>query len=177
MTLTRVTTASDSNQDSLYPSLSADGTIIAFGSDSDFLGQGIPDEQKEIWLCDTTTMRLTRITTASDSDRASYGPVLSPDGTVIAFASASDFLGQGIPSSQSEIWSYDTRTMTLTRVTWASDSNRDSYGPSLSADGTIVAFHSDSDLLGQGIPDQQDEIWLKRILYPIYLPLVLRQSQ
>ena len=66
---------------------------------------------------------------------------------------------------------------TLVRVTTASDSGRASYEPSLSADGTIVAFRSDSDFLGQGIPDNQFEIWLKRVGYRAYLPLVLRQVQ
>jgi hypothetical protein len=40
----------------------------------------------------------------------------------------------------------------LTRVT-ASDNDRASFEPSLSAGGTVVAFTSDSDFLGQGIPD------------------------
>jgi Tol biopolymer transport system component len=177
MTLTRVTTASDSYRASGGPSLSADGTILTFGSDSDFLGQGIPLWQDEIWLYDTTAMALTRVTTASDSGRGSYDPSLSADGTTVAFRSDSDFLGQGIPSSQDEIWLYNTTTMTLTRVTTASDSDRSSSSPSLSADGTIVAFQSDSDFLGQGIPRWQYEIWLKRVGYRAYLPLVLRQVQ
>jgi Tol biopolymer transport system component len=158
--LTRVTTASGSNRDSRGPSVSADGTIVAFYSDSDFLGQGIQDEQYEIWLYDTTTMTLTSVTWTSDSIRGSYDPSLSADGTIVAFPSDSDFLGQGILDEQYEIWLYDTTTMTFTRVTTASDSNRDSYGPSVSADGTKVAFFSDSDFLGQGIQDEQYEVWL-----------------
>ncbi|MDY7080114.1 MAG: hypothetical protein SXV54_24805 [Chloroflexota bacterium] len=43
----------------------------------------------------------------------------------------------------------------MTRITVASDSDRDSYSPCLNADGTLVAFPSDSDLLGQGILDNQ----------------------
>jgi len=70
-TLPRVTTASDSDRDSRGPSLSADGAVVAFYSDSDFLGQGIPGDQFEIWLYSTTTMTLTRVTTASDGDRGS----------------------------------------------------------------------------------------------------------
>ena len=120
---------------------------------------------------------LVRVTTASDGNRDSSWPSLSADGTTVAFQSDSDFLGQGIPDEQYEIWLYDTTTMTLTRVTTASDSHRASHYPSLSADGAIVAFQSDSDFLGQGIPRWQSEIWLKRVGYRAYLPLVLRQVQ
>ena len=158
--LVRITAASDGNRDSTRPSLNGDGTVIVFQSDSDFLGQGIPDDQDEIWLYDTRTMTFTRITVASDSDRDSSFPYLSADGTIIAFRSDSDFLGQGIPDDQKEVWLYDTGTMTYTRVTTASESGRSSSASSLSADGTVVAFHSDSDILGQGIPAGQNEIWL-----------------
>ena len=157
---TRVTTASDSARSSRFPRLSADGTTLAFGSDSDFLGEGIPDDQLEVWLYDVATQALTRITTASDSDRDSYIESLSADGTKAALNSNSDFMGQGIANEQWEIWLYDTTAMTYTRITTASDSNRQSWAASLSADGTLLAFSSDSDFLGQGIEDEQFEIWL-----------------
>ena len=161
MTVTRVTTASASNRNSLSPSLGGDGTKIGFQSDSDFLGQGIPDEQSEIWLYDTATMTVTRVTTAAGAgDRDSSDPSLSADGTKIGFGSDSDFLGQSIPDEQQEVWLYDTATMTVTRVTTASASNRNSWSPSLSADGTEIALYSDSDFLGQSIPQNQYEIWL-----------------
>lgn len=160
MTFTRVTTASHSNRSSEYPTLNADGTKVTFGSDSDFLGSGIPDDQFEVWLYDTGTMTLTRITTASHPNRDSGVSVINAAGTKLVFQSDSDFLGQGIPDDQTEIWLYDIATKAFTRITKASDSNRDSYGASISADGTKIAFTSDSDFLGQGIPDEQGEIWL-----------------
>jgi Tol biopolymer transport system component len=177
MTVTRITTASTAERGSVHPSLNADGTKIAFFSNSDFLSQGIGPMQYEIWLYDTTTMTFTRVTTASDSSRSSRDPALSADGTRVAFRSNSDFLGQGIPADQSEVWLYDTATMTVTRITAASPSGRDSYDPSLNADGTRVAFRSDSDFLGQGIALYQYEIWLYREYARVYLPLVLGRSQ
>jgi Tol biopolymer transport system component len=180
MTYTRITTASHDYRDSSRPSLSADGSVVAFVSDSDFLSQGIPNEQLEIWLYDTATMTYTRVTTATGSgERTSWNPILSADGSVVAFSSDSDFLGQGIPPGQLEIWLCDTSTMTYTRVTAASD-GRDSWlPPSLSADGSVVAFTSDSDFLGQGISPGQWEIWLYRRFGPehwLYLPLVMRDA-
>ncbi len=160
MTVTRITTASDSSRTSFDPDLNANGTKIAFMSDSDFLGQGISFGQYEIWLYDAATLTVTRITTASGPSRFSWDPSINSNGTKIVFYSDSDFLSQGIPAGQNEIWLYDTTQMSLTRVTTASASNRSSFGPQLSFDGSKIVFYSDSDFLGQGIPDQQFEIWL-----------------
>ena len=158
--LTRITTASDSSRGSGNGYLSAGGRWIAFYSDSDFLSQGIPYGQYEIWLYDATAGRLTRVTTATDGDRTSRLPVLSGNGRYVAFDSDSDLLNQGIPEGQFEIWLYDTTAMTLTRVTTATSSDRDSSEPALSADGRYVAFRSDSDFLGHGVPAGKEQIWL-----------------
>ncbi|MBN1993075.1 MAG: PD40 domain-containing protein [Anaerolineae bacterium] len=158
--LTRVTTASPSGRFSEYPSINSDGRKIAFDSTADFLGQGIPAGQYEIWLYDTATMTLTRVTTASPSGRFSRHPSINSDGSKIAFMSNADFLGQGIPQWQYEIWLYDMATMTVTRVTTASPSGRASRHPSINSDGSKIAFMSNADFLGQSIPDNQDEIWL-----------------
>jgi hypothetical protein len=64
--------------------------------------------------------------------------------------------------------------MTYTRVTIGSDTDRDTIRPSLSADGLTLAFHSDSDLLGENILDSRDEIWIARLGHRVYLPLVLK---
>ena len=161
MTYTRVTSASDSTRDSDRPSLNADGTLVAFYSDSDLLSEGRPDETTEIWLYDTVAMTYTRVTSATGADdRFSYDPSLNADGTVVAFESDSDLLNEGRSGGVYEIWLYDTVAMTYSRVTTASHGNRDCSNPSVSADGTVVAFYSDSDFLGQGIASKQFEVWL-----------------
>jgi uncharacterized repeat protein (TIGR01451 family) len=163
--LTRITfsASTDRSRDSSDPSISADGTKIVFHSDADFLNQDIPDEQYEIWLYDTATMTLTRVTTSNSplNNRASWSPSISADGTKIAFASDADFLGQGIPNEQWEVWLYDTATLTLTRITSPTQSNDpDSLAPSLNTDGSKIAFYSDADFLDQSTLDGQFEIWL-----------------
>ena len=119
-------------------------------------------------------MTYTRVTTASHSNRRSDFPYLNADGTILVFQSDSDFLGQGIARWQTEIWLYDTTAMTFTRITTATDSNRSSALRSLGDSGTVIAFASDSDFLGQGIPDDQDEVWLYTRQHQVYLPLVLK---
>ncbi|MEM7344782.1 MAG: hypothetical protein AAF485_11110, partial [Chloroflexota bacterium] len=159
----RATTSSDgANRDSRDASISDDGTKVVFESDSDFFSQGIVTGQQEIWLYDTTTMTLTRITTSTDgANRDSRDPSISGDGTRIAFKSDSDFLGQGLGQGQDEIWIYDMTTMTYTRITSSTDGgNRNSNDPSLNEDGTRVAFESEADFLKQGIANIQFEIWI-----------------
>ena len=119
-----------------------------------------------------STLSLTRITTGA-SERDSHIPSINSDGSKIAFRSDADFLGQGIPDNQNEIWLYDTTTMTVTRITTGA-SNRDSSNPSINSDGSKIAFYSDVDLLGQGIPDNQNEIWLASFPYKIFLPTILK---
>ncbi|MEM7343370.1 MAG: hypothetical protein AAF485_03945 [Chloroflexota bacterium] len=176
MSYTRITSASHSNRDSFEPSLNADGTIVAFHSDSDFLGEGRPVGVDEVWLYNTTTMTYTRVTSDSDSDRDSDNVRLSGDGTRIVFESDSDLLGQTIPGNQDEIWLYDTNTMTFTRITTASDSNRSSSELGFSDDGTKIVFHSDSDFLTQSIADQQREVWLVTLIKDIYMPIIRKNS-
>jgi len=62
--------------------------------------------QSEIWLFDAALLTLTRITSASSSERVSQFPVMSGDGSRIAFQSDSDFFGDGIEFGQLEIWLY-----------------------------------------------------------------------
>lgn len=143
------------------PAINDDGTRIVFYSDIDFLGQGIPEEQYEIWLYDTTTMTVTRLTTAAGiGDRRSFFPVINGNGTQIVFESNADFLEQGIPDNRGEIWLYDTTTMTLTRITAANSGDRRGSSPAISGDGTKIAFASNADFLNQGSTHTRRELWL-----------------
>jgi Tol biopolymer transport system component len=177
MTVTRITTASDSSRDSHMPSLGFTGTKVAFVSNSDFLHQSLA-ENLEVWLYDSTMMTYTRVTTASASDRGSFHPSLSTDETKLTFMSDSDFLGQGIPRGQAEVWLYDIATKVLTPVTVAAGNGiRASEAPSINASGTRIAFHSTADFLGQGIPEFQREIWLyQKSAAEFYFPVIFKQS-
>lgn len=157
MTHTWVTS---NTRDSRRASISADGRFVAFESSADFMGQGIPNGQEEIWLYDTVTLTYTRVTSASHLERDSRRPSLNWDGSLVAFESDSDILSQGIPEGQTEIWLYDTATKVYTRVTTAvGPGDRKSGYPKISDDGTVVVFESDSDFSGTGNEEDHDEIW------------------
>jgi Tol biopolymer transport system component len=105
-------------------------------------------------------MTYTRVTSATDINRDSWHPHLSPDGTIVVFSSDSDFLDEGRTDNVFEIWLYDTVAMTYTRVTSATDMGRDSYDASFNGDASLLAFRSDADFLDEGRPDNVTEIWL-----------------
>lgn len=152
--LTRLTTGT-SDRESNFPQISGDGTKIAFLSTVDFLDQGIATYQREIWLYDTTTMTVTRVT---DGHSSYATPNINHDGSKLTFHSEGDFLNESL-SSGNEIWLYDTASMTVTRVT-NGGSGRHSVMPDISDDGSKITFLSNADFLGQGIPPSQFEVWL-----------------
>jgi Tol biopolymer transport system component len=175
LTFTRVTTASGSDRESLEPAISLDGTKIAFQSDSNLAGHVITAEHYEIWLYDIAAMTYTRVTTSTGSGyRWSTTPSLDRTGSQVIFSSDSDLLHEGIGDNMHEIWRYDVPTGQLTRLTRNSNTNRDSWLPRISANGRLIAFVSDSNLLNVGLSDDQYEFWLYDSRERIYLPLVLR---
>ncbi|NEP85264.1 MAG: hypothetical protein F6K39_48575 [Okeania sp. SIO3B3] len=158
--LTRLTTSIFPKTNSL-PAINSDGTKLVFASGiSPMYSRGIPGEEFDIWLYDTATMTATRLTTSTGLYRDSLNPDISGDGTKIVFESNADFLGQGIPVNQREIWLYDTKTMTLTRITTASLDGRSSFAPAISSDGTVIAFTSSGDFLNENLSELQSNGWL-----------------
>jgi Tol biopolymer transport system component len=82
--------------ESLNPSLSGDGRYIVFESSGSDLVAGDSNGQGDVFLADLCNgavqcmPSVTRISSDStvEADGASYSPVLSADGQVVAFASA-----------------------------------------------------------------------------------------
>jgi uncharacterized repeat protein (TIGR01451 family) len=136
------------------PSISADGTRIAFVSHSDLTG-GNADSNHEIFLYDTVTNSFTQVTHTTGGSGNS-GPSLSSDGTRIAFSSDRNLTG-GNAELNTEIYFYDTGTNSFTQVTNTPVFPSD--GPSISGNGTRVAFESSTDLTG-GNADHNNEIFL-----------------
>jgi Tol biopolymer transport system component len=157
--LTRLTSASEPGRISSGASISGDGRRIVFHSDSDFQKQGHPPGTPEIWLYDVASGQLTRITTASASDRSSLHPAISADGSTVVFQSDSDFLKEGLPRGQSEIWRYLVSTRALTRVTRGA-AGTSSTGPAINANGTIIAFSSSAALAGSPAAGSARPLWL-----------------
>jgi hypothetical protein len=86
----------------------------------------------------------------------STAPSMNSNGTRIAFTSTSDLTG-GNPDHNFEIFLFDTTTLALTQIT--NTLAGQNGHPSINADGTRIAFHSNRDLTGNN-PDENREIFL-----------------
>jgi Tol biopolymer transport system component len=137
------------------PSISGDGTRIAFASGADLTGDNA-DGSFEIFLIDTAagpggaTTQLT-----DDASGFSTEPAVSGDGTHVAFRSTADLTGDN-PDHNFEIFLHDTTTGTTTQLTDTTVGS--SVNASITGDGTYVAFASNADHTGDN-DDGNNEIF------------------
>jgi Tol biopolymer transport system component len=147
------------NGGSFDPSISADGSTVAFYSLATNLVEGETDENggiEDIFIYDVATGETINLT--QGANEGSYDPVLSADGSLVVFRSfATNLGGTGVGSGQTDIFLADVTTGELISVT---DGGNDySTRPTISADGSTVAFESASTNLidGEADPNGQTE--------------------
>jgi hypothetical protein len=155
----RVSVASDgtqANDGSYYPSISADGRLVAFLSsasnlvpgDTNTCGSVIPGSCADIFVHDRQTGTTTRVSVASDgaqSNGISESPAISADGRFVSFESFATNLVAGDTNGAFDIFVHDLQSGATTRVSVASDGaqgNSDSRPSSINGDGRFVAFVS-----------------------------------
>ncbi|MCP4965416.1 MAG: hypothetical protein GY926_09290 [bacterium] len=149
----RVSVASDgtqANSTSRSPGISGDGNTIVYESQASNLVPGDTNGAFDIFIHDVGTGSTTRVSVASDgtqTDGDSETPAISADGNTIAYESQATNLIGGDVRGQQDIFSYDIRTGTTTRISVANDGaegNHYSFEPAVSADGNTIAYHSDA---------------------------------
>ncbi|MGH7264859.1 MAG: TolB family protein [Candidatus Rokuibacteriota bacterium] len=126
--------------------MSADGRIVAFDSTARNLSPG-GTGLSQVYVHDRLTGITTAVSVAGDGspgDGPGVGPALSPDGTVVAFAStAANLVPGGTPGWH--IYVHERATGRLTRVSDAvPGSPVRASEPVLSEDGRVVAFAADT---------------------------------
>jgi Tol biopolymer transport system component len=130
------------------PSISADGRFIAFRSRA---GNLVDDDRngvaQDVFVRDRetgVTERVSVSSTAEEGTKSSAEPSISADGLFVAFKSAAPNLVQGDTNRVSDIFVHNRESGKTWRVSVRSgvQGNRVSYSPSISADGTFVAFTS-----------------------------------
>src|SRR5262249_32205128 len=149
--LTQITNVTTGASD--RPSVSVDGGRIAFQSTANLTGSNV-DGNTEIFVYDVASAALTQITN-STTDHNQL-PSISADGGRIAFQSTANLTGANTDGSE-EIFLYDADTANLTQITNATAGF--SQSPSISGDGTRIAFSSTSNLTG-GNADGSEEIFV-----------------
>jgi len=140
----------EGDQDSLAPSISADGQFIAFTSTATNLaGDKCDNGFNQIYVRDRSTGTTKCISVNSNGHAAnqhSHATSISADGTLIAFDSAATNLrGNKCDNGFNHIFVHDLTEGTTTCVsvrTNGDEGNGDSFDPSISADGRVVVFQS-----------------------------------
>jgi Tol biopolymer transport system component len=156
-TLTLVSEASDGTQgngSSFQPSISSDGRYVAFQSYASNLVANDTNNIPDIFVKDTQTGAIARVSVASDGTQAtggqSFGPSLTSDGRYVAYASFADNLVAGDTNTWTDVFLRDMQTGAVTRLsvtadgTHSSQANDDSFGSSVSGNGRYVTFASRS---------------------------------
>jgi dipeptidyl aminopeptidase/acylaminoacyl peptidase len=138
------------NGGSSSPSVSADGTRIAYNSQASDLVAGDTNGFTDVFLHDISTGATTRISTdtmGSPANGASNEPAISADGTRIAYWSSASDLVTGDSNGTWDVFVYDTVTGSTTLASvdlGGGPADGQSEVPSISADGTKVAFRSEA---------------------------------
>lgn len=172
-----ISVASDgtqSNGNSYYPAIAADGLTIVFDSDATTLTPNDSNGQRDIFLYERSSGESTLLSHATDgtpSDGFSEFPILSGDGRMIAYHSDATTLVGNDTNTMRDIFAYERDTNTTLRLSLAwngAQGNGDSERPALSWDGGIVVFHSEaSNLVPQDTNGATDIFLLERATHTI----------
>lgn len=175
----------EANDDSGAPSLSDDGRVVAFTSNASTLASLMPGTQSlpqfvfnrfnvgdenfvsDVFVHDLVTGRTDLVSVGTDGTQGaaeSYEASISGDGTRVAFASFSSTLVPAGASPGSEIFLRDLTSGQTSRISVASDDqqgNGMSVQPAISADGTRVAFTSESSNLVPGDRNGSGDVFVR----------------
>jgi Tol biopolymer transport system component len=154
------------NGSSSSPSISADGRYVAFDSYASNLVSGDTNGTGDIFVYDTvanTTRRVSVDSNGTQGNNLSYSPSISADGRYVAFYSDANNLVSGDTNNAPDIFVYDTVANTTRRISVGDNGNQGnnlSSSPSISADGSYVAFSSYASNLVSGDTNNYVDIFV-----------------
>ncbi len=134
--------------DSFSPSISADGTLVAFHSFANDLVDGDNNDLVDIFVRDIasgTTRRISVDSAGSQGNGNSFSPSISADGRFVVFYSDATNLVPGDTNGAQDVFLYELASGFIRRVSVTSDGvqgDANSATPSISGDGRVVAFRS-----------------------------------
>ena len=166
---TRVSVSSTGEQGNALsdnPSISSSGRFVAFRSQANNLVAGDTNNQTDVFVHDRQTAQTTRVSISSTGEQGNGGsqiPSISSDGTIVAFSSFANNLVEGDTDNKSDLFVHDRQTGQTTLVSVSStglQGNGNSYSPSISSDGLIVAFWSWANNLVEGDTNGWDDVFV-----------------
>lgn len=153
----------EGNGDSFAPSISADGQSVAFESYATNLVPIDTNAVRDIFVWNARTNTTTAVSTGageSETNSESFDPVISGDGTLIAFSSGASNLAPGV-SGINTINVYlkkvnSGQSPILISVDPKTKKGVGGSNPSISNDGSKVAFYSFASTL---VADDKNNLW------------------
>lgn len=139
--------ASDRSQS---PAISGDGRMIAFKSRANNLVPGDGNQNDDVFVHDrqTGTTQVASISLEGvTANNASSSPAISADGRFVAFTSFASNLVEDDSNAFDDVFVRDLvagTTRLISRGHDGSPADQHSYNPCISADGSVIAFHSDA---------------------------------
>src|SRR6185503_16048603 len=140
--------------------ISADGRFVVFASDASNFAKADANANSDVFVHDRQTHATELVSRGLDGAPATGDtPVISADGSVVAFRSRSDTLtSDGNPNLREHIYTFDRATQAIERVDVDSSGligDGDTLNLAISADGRYVAFDTSADNLTLGPGDGQ----------------------
>jgi Tol biopolymer transport system component len=139
------------------PAMSWDGRFVAFTSFASNLAPGVGiSGRSDVFVRDRRARTTTRVSVGPGGVLGiggSYGPAISADGRLVAFESFAANLVPDDTNDLTDIFVHDRQTGTTRRVSVATGGGQsagNSFYPTLSADGRLVAFTSHATNLVSG---------------------------
>lgn len=148
-------------------SISDDGRYVAFQSWATTLVPGDTNGWSDAFVRDLQTGITTRVsvsTTGAQGNRDAENPRISADGRYVAFQSTAGTLVPGDTNGKCDVFVRDLFAGTTERVSvglGGAQSNGDSTGPTLSADGRYVAFGSAASNLVPGDVNSARDVFVR----------------
>lgn len=147
--------------DSAHPTLSDDGRYISFDTKAANLVPGDDKGRSDVFVRDRyagTTTWVTRGVGGALLDNEVFPAQISGNGRYVVFATTATNVVPNDTNAKADVFLRDLQASTTERVSLTfvdAQSNGDSYNPSVSDDGRMVAFDS-SALLAGGVIGQQN---------------------
>ena len=143
------------NGASTTPSISADGRFVAFTSSADDLVATNNAVGPDVFVRDLATGTTTLVSAVglTGANGPSANPIISADGSTVAFTSQAENLVPGDNNNFTDVFAFDLATGTTTlvsvnNVASAANGPSASVAPRISANGQVIAFTSSaSDLV------------------------------
>lgn len=163
-------TQANSSSGGAYPSdtnsISADGRFVAFSSGASNLVEGDTNGYADVFVRDrdvdgdgifdepgsVSTVRVSVTSSGGQANRGSYQPTISSDGRFVAFTSTATNLDTSALGSNDymdeDIFVHDRLTGSTRQLSvrvyqnYTNDGNQHSSYPSISGDGSVVAYQS-----------------------------------